>query len=350
MAADGTVIGELAEAMAPGEWRELQTNGAHAAFSAQDSIFEYCDKLIWDPVNKQILFYGSSDPAGSSDRKFVRYSAATNSWDILPTPSFAGGINHSYKHHAADLQARRLYYRVMGTNARQFWSISLDNVAGAWTRETSISGLEYIDGAVALDFFRARGTVVLHSGASGNNRSGLTEFNPSTGRWSTINDSLSPVGSLHALIECSPVHDLCILGGGDVTNNLWRLLPDGSVVNLGSGTPIRELDVRFANTTADPVSGHFLIMSRDDEFYEFNATVGSSGRWTLIDRGTSVPPFNGYTSNDSTFHMSSSPVSNYGVVLYVQWRATGSKVWLYKHAASTIDTVAPAPVTELMAE
>ena len=68
-AADGTVIGELAETMAPGQWAELVSTGADNAFSASDSIFEYCDKIIWDPVGRQLLFYGTSDPAGKRRSK-----------------------------------------------------------------------------------------------------------------------------------------------------------------------------------------------------------------------------------------------------------------------------------------
>lgn len=344
LGADGTPIGELAESMQPGQWRELATTGAQAAFSADESLFEYCDKLVWDPIQKQVLFYGTSDPASSNnDRKFIRYRASTNSWDILPTPSFASNIQHSYKHHAINPENRRLYYRPMGSTNTELYSISLDNVTGAWRRESNISGLDYLDGAVAMDWFPARRTIVLHSGEAGGAQSGLTEFNATTNTWRTIADNFTPRGGLHALIECSPAANICIFGGGDDTKNLWRLNADGTTQNLGSTGPIAERSTRFAITTTDPVTGRFLMMSRNDEFYEFDATVGTTGRWTLIGSGTSVPPFNGYVSNDSTFHMSATPISNYGVVMYVQWRDTGSKVWLYKHSASTQDALRPNP-------
>lgn len=335
-AADGTVIGELAETMAPGQWAELVSTGADNAFSASDSIFEYCDKIIWDPVGRQLLFYGTSDPAGSGDRKFIRYSAVTNTWEILPLPPFAGGvIQHSYKQHAIDVLGRRMYYRPMGSGNTEFWSIDLDNLAGGWTRRADIGGLQYIDGAVAMDFRPSSQTVVLHTGDAGTaaGGSGLTEYNPATNSWRMLSDSIRPEGGLHALIECSPMVDNCLIGGGDRTNELWKLLPDNSVVSLGGNHPINEIDVRYANTTVDPTSGHYLMMSRDDEFYELDANDNS---WTLIDSGASVPPFSGYSSAESTFHMSATPISNYGVVLYVQYRDGGnSKVWLYKHSPGT---------------
>lgn len=342
IAADGTVIGELAETMSAGQWAELSTTGAHSAFSASQSIFEYCDKIIWDPVGKQVLFYGTSDPAGGGDRKFIRYAADSNSWQMLATPPFAGNIQHSYKQHAIDVAGRRMYYRPMGSGNTEFWSINLDNLSGGWTRRANISGVEYVDGAVGMSYFPARQTVVLHTGDSGSfaGGSGLTEYDPSSNSWRMISETVNPEGNLHALIECNPVFDLCLFGGGDSTNNLWKLMSDNTIVNLGSGGPVGNMDVRFANTTVDPVSGRYLIMSRDDEFYEFDAVDNS---WALIGSGTSVPPFDGYTDQDATFHMSATPISNYGVVMYVQWREGGnSKVWLYKHAAGS-GTPPPPP-------
>ena len=329
-----TEIAKLANSLAPGEWGELTTTGADNAFSASNSIFEYCDKMVWDPVVKQVLFYGSSDPGGAQNTKFIRYLASTNAWDILPDPPFTGGIKHSYKHLAIDVKGRRMYYRPMGPDNRNFYSIGLDNLPAGWTKEADISGLSYVQDASALSYFGARNSIILNSGSS-NKGHGLTEFSLVDKTWKSIPGTFKPAGVLHSIIECNPVHNVCIFGGGDDTNNLWKLNPDLTTVDLGAATPVGNLDTRFANTTVDPGTGDYLILTRDNKFYRYDVTTGAAGTWYLVGQGASIPPFNGYTSNAPTFHMSSTPISTYGVVMYVQWRDTGSKVWLYKHSPNS---------------
>ena len=340
---DGTEVGKLAETLNPGEWGELTTIGADAAFSASDSIFEYGDKMVFDPVQNQVLFFGSSDPGGAANAKFIKYEVATNTWTVLPDPPFVGGIKHSYKQTAIDIAGRRMYYRPMGSDSRYFSSINLDNLAAGWTQEADIDGISYVQDASALDFFAPRGTIVLHSGDVGGGKSGLTEFNPQTKTWSTMNGSFSPVGRLHAVLECNSVHGLCIFGGGDQTNNIWKLNSDGTTVDMGAGTPVNAFDTRFANTTVDSVTGDYLVLTSDDKFYSYDVVTGNQGTWSLIGQGAGIPPFNGYTSTESTFHMATTALNKYGVVFYVQYRNTGSKVWLYRHGAGLGNVVPNKP-------
>jgi hypothetical protein len=348
---DGTVLGNLAASMQPGTWAELQSTGAHAAFSADESIFEYADRMVWDSIGKQALFYGSSDPGGSANHRFVRYQASTNAWTVLPNPPWAGSQNiaHSYKHNVVDVAGRRLYYRVMGSDNREFWSASLDNPGGGWTRRADISAINYVQDASALDYFGARSRVVLHSGDINGSASGLVEYNPANNQWSTLGGQYSPRGGLHAILECNAVHRVCIFGGGDNTSNLWKLNPDGSVVSIASA-PFSDFSTRFCETTVDPLSGDFLVFTRDNRLYRFDVTDGAAGRWTQVASGSSVPPFNGYTSNDSTFHMVAVTIDTYGVIMVPQWRSSGTKVFIYKHSAGTRDSLPPAAPANLRSE
>jgi hypothetical protein len=345
-AADGTAIGELAESMTPGQWRELVTTGADSAFSADTSIFEYADRMVWDPLGKQALFYGSSDPGGSSNHKFIRYQASTNAWTQLPKPPWSSSylIMHSYKHQTVDVVNRRLYYRPMGSDNRDFRYVSLDNPSGSWVQRADVDGVEYAQDASALDFFHGRGTIIFHSGAINGTQSGLAEYNPATNTWSSVPGAFSPRGDLHALVECNAVHNFCIFGGGDDTRNVWRINSDRSTTPL-TQAPFRDFSTRYADTTVDPVTGDYLVLTRDNEFWQFDAR--GSGNWTRIASGSQVPAFVGYDDVHSTFHGVATTISSYGVIMYTQWRGSGSKVWLYKHAPIAGDRTPPAAITDL---
>jgi hypothetical protein len=348
-ASDGTAIGTLAESMSPGQWRELVTTGADAAFSADTSIFEYADRMVWDSIGKQALFYGSSDPGGSSNHKFIRYQAATNAWTQLPKPPWASSylIMHSYKHQAVDVANRRLYYRPMGSNNRDFRYVSLDNPSGSWVQRADVGDIDYVQDASALDYFHGRGTIILHTGEISSTQSGLTEYDPRTNTWTGFPQAFSPRGELHALLECNVVHNFCIFGGGDLTRNVWRVNADRSITPL-TQAPFRDFSTRYADTTVDPVTGHYLVLTRDNEFWQFDAR--GSGTWTRIASGSQVPPFVGYDDVHSTFHGVATTIGSYGVIMYTQWRGSGSKVWLYKHAPATVDTTPPARINDLRAQ
>ncbi len=342
-ASDGTVIGNLAESLQPGQWGELQTVGAHAAFSADTSIFEYADKMVWDSIGKQALFYGSSDPGGSQNHKFIRYQASTNTWTVLPNPPWAGSqtIAHSYKHQAVDVANRRLYYRVMGFDNREFWSVSLDNLSGGWTQRASVDNIPGVQDASALDFFHARGTIVLHSGDVGNG-SGLVEYVASSNSWRAIPGVFAPEGGLHSIIECNPVHNLCVFGGGDLTRRIWRLNADLSTAPIADA-PFGDFSTRFAEIAHDPATGDFLVV-KGTQFWRFDGR--GTGTWTVIASGGAVPPFSGFSDNVPSDHAVMAPIDTYGVIMYAQWRDSGSKVWLYKNGAGgALDTVAPRPPT-----
>lgn len=349
---DGTALGNLAANMQPGTWAELQTNGADAAFSADESIFEYADRMVWDSIGKQALFYGSSDPGGAQNHKFIRYQASNNTWTVLSDPPWAGSqlIAHSYKHNVIDVTGRRLYYRVMGSDNREFWSVDLDNPNGGWTRRASIDNINYVQDASALDYFRARGTIVVHSGDVNSQGSGLAEYRPSSNTWAAISGLFSPRGELHSIIECNSKHNVCIFGGGDLTSSVWKLNANGTAVPVAPA-PFSDFSTRYCETTVDPVSGDYLVLNRENRFYKFDVTDGAQGRWTQIGSGSAVPPFVGYDGVHATFHSVAVSIDTYGVIMVPQWRNGGSKVFVYKHrAGGASDTLPPAAPANLRRE
>ena len=349
LAADGTTIGQLAESMQPGNWTELNTIGAHAAFSASNSIFEYADEMVYDPVTKRVFFAGTSDP--TTNERFIEYRASDNTWVTLPQPPWMGGIKHSYKHHALDIQNRQLYYRPMGANSRSFFQVNIDNIDAGWKQLADISDIPYMQDASAIDYFPERGTVVAYSGdVKSQQYGGLTEYSPGSDSWTAIPGQFSPAGELHSVLQCNPIAKACWFGGGDLSNQMWRLNADGTTDALGA-VPVKNIATNKGTIiTLDPVSGDFLVLTDDEEFWKFNLATDT---WTQLPGGSSVPLFIGYpTSGQATFHAVAAPLSTYGVIMVAQWRPGGnSKVWLYKHqVAGNVDVISPSSPTNVQSQ
>jgi hypothetical protein len=326
---DGTAIGRLAETMQPGTWAELSTIGADAAFSASNSIFEYSDEMVWDSVQKRIYFIGTSDPL--TDGKFIEYRASDNTWYINPNPPFLGNsVAHAYDHHAINSSDNKLFYRAFGGNNRDFWEYN--TATRSWSQKADIAGISYTQGASAMTYFPERGTVIFYSGDVDSTGGGLTEFTPGTNSWSSIPGKFSPLGRLHSIIECNPIHGVCWFGGGTESNQMWRLNSDGSTVALRP-VPIANIEqIRGTIVTVDPVTGDFLILTAESGFWKFDIM---NDTWEELPGSDKVPMFVNPPNRDPTFHAVATPMSNYGVVMLAQWRESGSKVWLYKHGQQT---------------
>src|SRR5438034_226161 len=88
--ASGDELAKLAESMRPGTWAELKTEGYTPELLQVQShhILEYTDTAVWDPKSAQVLFVGQGH---YSAVKFIAYSAATNSWKVMPTLSWWKG-------------------------------------------------------------------------------------------------------------------------------------------------------------------------------------------------------------------------------------------------------------------
>src|SRR5262245_27040607 len=110
VAADApTELAKLAARMKPGDWAELKTEGYGADLLRVQNhhILEYTDTAVWHPKSQQVLFVGQGH---YSAVKFIVYSAATNSWKLMPTPNWwrgdaktgKGPIGHAYQNNTID--------------------------------------------------------------------------------------------------------------------------------------------------------------------------------------------------------------------------------------------------------
>lgn len=335
LAADGTVIGELAEDMAPGEWAVLMQNNSALSAGIDDTGFAqntltYAVEGKWDPGTKTFLFIGGDHNGGTE--KFISYSAATNQWKTEPMPPWMNPVpnqNHSYDYMAMDSARGDFYYQ----------HHRYDVASKSWTSLT-LSGLKnYLRAHDAYEYFPGKGLV-----AMGDDRVFILADGGNS--WREINGNMNWT-NLHVTAEYNSVHDVVIFGGGDNDDTLYKMDANENITPLGN-TPIDVISTSSRGTilTHDSVTGDYLVVTNDAQLYQYDVTNDS---WTLIDN--SVSHFENYFRDNKQNNLIASPISNYGVVLFVQWLGVGeNRVWLYKHASGqNLDFMPPAAIDDLQA-
>ena len=299
--------------------------------------------------------------------KLLSYDDATNSWVQQPDPYFAPGANqgnmHGYKHHAIDVQNRRLYYKPFGASP-DIYSMNLDT--GTWTRIADIvSDSQWITNAASLAYFPERNKLYFHNSETDGYVRRLHEYTYGAGNlggsWKYLGAGLTPTSADHAVMIYNPVHAVMWFGGGDGETQMWKLDAAGNITKLAA-TPAGVAALRTGGAsnsigsvvTVDPVSGDFLVMvggsgiSGSDSFWRYDITTD---KWTQL--SSNIPPFSGYPSGapiDMSFFTAAVPINTYGVVMVIQYDDTkaGNNVWLYKHAQG--DTTTPSPATAVNAQ
>lgn len=331
--AHATMLSDLAGTLQAGEWAELSTQDAEAAFTASNSIFEFTDEMVWDGVREKCYFIGTSDPNNNDpDNKFVAYDAASNSWQIMPDPSFMPGSSpmHAYDHHAIDPLGNRLWYLPFGgSSGADFYQYDLETETWQSRREVYSSGINYVPDASAITYFPEINRVVFAGWGPSNNTGQLALYNPENNTWSLNPNTYPDFGGIHNWMEYNPVHKMVWFGGGNRTNRMFRLSPDGSIDESASTPGGLNMNVSPSLMTVDPVSGDFLIFGDNSQLWKYDPVADN---WSQIGSGDAVAPFTNPKKNPVMFHTVAAPINTYGVVMVAQWRSGGSKVWLYKHA------------------
>jgi hypothetical protein len=326
-----TALGDAAAAMAPGEWRQLQTTGLTRSFlettanPAYPSILQYAAKAEWDPNSEQFLFVGSGH---DNAYKMIIYSAATNSWRTGPLPAacmnrgnYSGGCSaHSYYYSAMDAANGKYYWALPWAGTIGEYDVagnSWRNLSGSTSNLRSYGGLAY---------FPERNGFVY---ARGDSPSAIW-YNKPNSQWTSLSGFYKE--TYHMFAVYNPVHKMVQFGGGNGNRDVYMMNEAGSVsrqttapVNIGTGG---------GTVTVDPVTGNLLLFDGKGEyepagspvnFYEYDV---SGDKWTKLPN----PPTAINTSFPTNLGFAVAPVSNYGVLMYLTYSPTG--VYLYKHAES----------------
>ena len=147
------------------------------------------------------------------------------------------------------------------------------------------------------------------------------------GRWTTLKTGLA-MGGYHNCGEYSPVDNVVYFGGGNGSNDFYKLDERGQVTQLAN-SPIT-FGVYSGLLTVDPVSGEALIIGRNQSFHAYNP---SSDSWRSLP--TAGIPWSG-SSNPIGMKVIV-PISTYGVIMLL----SRDRVDLYKHANPSAVTGSP---------
>ena len=304
---------ELATAMKPASWAELETDGFEASeilVKPWMNILVETEEAMWDPVRRQlhVLGYTTQDEAGH----FV-YDEHTNAWERRKTPKAQSWFGPGYDHIAFDPAAQALFFRQHNHDLVH----QLDVRTGTWSvlprmpaNPAEIGALEYFPEMGGL-VFAGGGTVYLYRFRSK--------------RWEVLAQGLE-VGPSDAVTEYDPVHKVMLIGGGKGNRALFRLDPSGMIVKLREA-PVA-LGLKDALIVTEPASGKLLVMTRPGgkKFYEYEVL---SDRWTEM----KLPPF-AVMLDTRRAYTTAAPISRWGVVMYLVADENESHVYLYRHGRS----------------
>jgi hypothetical protein len=338
--ASATALGDLAASMQAGDWAELSTTNLEPTLSsnsggATGSYLPYQEDAVWDPNSEQFLFIGSDHQHQSGYAQFGAYSAQTNAWRSMPRPSWFHSITasamHGYDHNA--INADKGYHYFMqyccSPKLRRY-----DIAAGTWAELAGIGA--YYQAAGGLEHFPEKGGLIFAADYGGGN---VWFYNEATNRWTTLASNLA-MGGHHNFAEYNPVHKVMILGGGDGSGAIYKLDTNFNITRM-TDAPF-SLRVQQAIVTVDPVTGDYLVFGGAGLFYTYDVI---NDKWTR-QSGTNPlaqPPL--YQSDKPYLVTIASPISSYGVTMFVKHNPMGNQAWvyLYKHSSTTGTAGAAVP-------
>jgi len=309
-----TKLAQLAAAMKPGTWAELPTEMPKGLWTSPPPsrglhIAGWTDDAHWDSRTGQFLYMGIRQT-----RQFIAFSEETNVWRVIPldkegdNPVFQTKFGHIYGTNAFDPENSRLYHLHRDFESLKGGISFFDTGTQKWTK---LPPRPLKSGGMSIEYFSARkGLLVLGSQ--------LWFFSDERQQWEDLGKC--PIDGYHSLMRHNPYRNEVLMAGGNNARRIVARLKKDGPLELLKELPV-DLGIRSDKLTVDPVSGRYLIMQRDKQFYEFDS---DKNEYRLIDDFTKTPwPFGRYDMPVVAF------IPEYGVTM---WVGT-SKVWLYKHDA-----------------
>jgi hypothetical protein len=325
----GTVLGDMAAKMQPGQWAQITTKDAHLLLTPANggNILEYANRGGWDPINKNAFVCGASHH-GTFISRCVRYDESTNTWLSIGLPpdvaqsTVTGGesIVHAYDHNAVDT-TRGHYYLRRGNRVHKYdpakttWS---DIPTIPWHLSRNGSTCSAVTGV--LEYFPDIDRLIyLNMRCNGD----AFYFDPAINNWSVPKTPLFALGNGEYHTEGTYSNQGYVFaGGGNKSSQLWRL--DKNLQWLQVASAPAGPHITTSMFVADPVSGRPLLFAGAGNIHELNPVTNS---WTNTGISSKIPtPVAGIVI----------PISSHGVIVLVKAdRAASAEVWLYKHASGS---------------
>lgn len=330
-----TQLEAYAATMSAGEWLELPTIDLEATLgepSVLESILQYAQYLLWDPVEYNFYFLGAEH---NDSVYFARYRSDINTWNLMPSDpwmiwTFGASTHHGNDHGALDPIRREIYYfRLESKTPKRY-----DMTTGVWSDAPTISDSmvpEYWNATYGVVWWPSLDSVVVF------NENAIYRLNRATDTWSV--PATIPVRlGYQTFAEYNPVHNVMLIGGGgDYPRKMFKVDSSFNVTALNDAPVDLKMTSKSTAVTVDPVSGDYLVLVCVDspptrctsgtplsQFYSYDILTDT---WTLEPRGAGVA----YKTLETT--SVATPVPELGITVFVMmaWRTEG-KVWLYKHA------------------
>jgi hypothetical protein len=331
-----TALGQLAASMQPGTWAELTTNGLtnDLLYIAPGHLLQYADSAVWDPNSRQFLFVGGAH-APDPNKRFITYNDATNSWRREADPYFfefsstAQIVWHAYDHNTIDPATGDFYYR-------PFYHATVYRYRIATKSWSALPDMpDSLNCCAGMAYFPEMGGLVIVGGGT------VRFWKRSTNQWSDLATNVI-MGPYHNFAEYNPVYKVVLLGGGNDSSDIYKLDSSGKLTKL-KNAPLT-LAIPYSVVTADPVSGQYLVVGgRDSNTNRWNAVYAYDIATDAWQRQSSPFP----ATADGIV---ATPVSTYGVTMFLRYDWGDPRVYLYKYSAGTIippDTTPPAAPTNL---
>lgn len=334
--ANASELSDLANSMQPGQWEVLNTSGIAETVGGTGGntgiayVFAH-QHGGWFPQQRKLAIVGGDHNGGG--QRLMMYDENSNSWSQGPTPPSGGAQFHAHGYNAFDAQSGFLYYMLTGN----IFSVNSNSWVGTATRQSGLgranSGFAFFDGVGLVE-----------AGAGG-----LWLSRDQGSSWNTLGEyrtyAFGGSGDLAPFCIYNPTKNVVWFGGGDGENNNFTMNSNNTVTQQAD-PPLPELtgnrggapDGIKNHISYDPASGDFLVLNAEHStpgdptppsFYSFDLN-----QWEQLPQ----PPFTENINSIVSF-----PVSTYGVVVFLEYSASTSRMHVYKHGNGTPIPPTPAP-------
>lgn len=307
-------LGDAASAMEPRTSVELATDLTADDLrpdTSYDAMTTYTDSAVWDPVRNQFKWLGAQ--ASLRPYRNLIYDEASGDWSYGPLPPGMDVIGHGYDQNAMNAANGHHYYHRWDSSEIAKWDGSRWTLLPAYSQSRVSAGTS--------TYFPGLGLVITSA-------YGASYYDGNS--WKRLaGEGALDIGTYHSISEYSPVHDVMIFGGGKSKGrNLYKLTPDKKITRIGNAPfdiGICGGDSACSIFTADPVTGNFIVLNKDgDSWWEYDP---STDDWNRLSGG--MPGISGKGADRTT----AAPISDHGVIMYIEGHSRPPKVWLYKHGA-----------------
>ena len=359
-----TVLSKVAGTITPGTFVRIDNasspslngfaSGSIFQSTLPGSILEFNDKQPWNPITKQIMYFGFSHPSSGSPNcgnihglvVFDDASSTLSATDLLGagycTAFNEGTAIHAYEHNSIDLATGNLFHATYGpapsgtgmielpngaspTNPASYVLLPHWNVAGENGSNGNCYGQTNNAGKGSA-YFPDRNSIIVVDGQwgvhelpfSGSNTNGT----PATA-WTVIANTaasncgaattLTGLGIQPNLAQYSPLCHCVWVGGGNGSTATYEYFANGTWSSLITAPFNMAPGNNVAIVALDPNSGRFVLT---------NCNSGGNGEMWSFDPQTKIstdlgiqapgPIWNGTDCSESV----ATSISTYGIIVY----------------------------------